>query len=897
MATLSAIFRAQDQMSRQLSNMAGASNKLESALSSLKKVAVGVFAAAGVTNFVKDSTKAFVDFENGMNEVFTLLPDITEKAMGDMTAQVKKFSKEAGVLPEKTVPALYQALSAGVPKENVFEFLEQANKAAVGGVTNLETAVNGLASVTNSYGRDVISSQKAADLMFTTVKLGITNFEELSNSLYNVLPSASAAGVGFEDVSASLAALTAQKVPTSVATTRIRAAIDELSKAGTKTDKIFRQVAGKSFKEFIAQGGNLQEAFQVLEKEAQRTSLGINDLFGSIEAGGAALALTGKGTDAFTNAMEEMANASGATDAAFGKMEKGLKRKIEKMKANFEVFKLEVGGRVAGALNVAFEAGSKFINFLQVKFAPIIDAVKAKFGQIGAAFSSFTDMIKSGETITHSFWMSFKKMFGEGAAGVIADFIGYFEFGIKGLMAFMRGDLDGAADLFYSMFPDEAATQGKVNAIMTVLTTMKTTFEGIMKAIAPIAEKTFGLVASIFQSKTEFLSGMLPKIAEGFQSIMPKVESIMQTLGGYFEGLMPIVQEFVSGLYNNIKGIVPLIVGVVDKVLGAISNVMPKLVPVTQELVQGIGGTINDLIPIVMSVVTFVADNILPILIDAFQFLGGTVIPTVVGAFSSWLPRIGSIVQNLWTLIQPILNMVVENIKTVFPFIKDVIMGAISSIIGVIDGLLAILDGLIKFITGVFTGDWRKAWEGIKDIFGGIFNTLGALLKVPINAVIALINQAIRGVNKLGIKIPDWVPIIGGKAFNLNIPEMPMLAKGSSSAPDAFIAGEKGPELITGAAGSTVFPKRETDKILSAMNRPLNVSAPSAQAFNPMYEESSMVEEKHITLDINGNGEIKIDKGTSKEEILEILLEYLKPILMSILKQEIFEEGDLSYEF
>ncbi|WP_250160222.1 phage tail tape measure protein [Caloranaerobacter azorensis] len=282
-----------------------------------------------------------------------------------------------------------------VPKDNVFSFLETANKAAVGGVTNLETAVDGLTTVVNSYGADVIDVNKASDLMFTTVKLGKTNFEQLSQSLFNVLPSASAAGVKFEDVSAALATLTAQGVPTSVATTRVRAAIDELSKAGTKTDKIFRQVAGKSFKEFIASGGNLQQALQLLEKEAKKNNLGINDLFSSIEAGGAALALTGDATEMFTNALNEMNKASGATDAAFGKMEKGLKRKIEKLKANFEVFKLQVGGRAAGALNVLFDTGSKVSSFLQSKFNKTIDKLINKFKPATKAIEEMKNSLKN----------------------------------------------------------------------------------------------------------------------------------------------------------------------------------------------------------------------------------------------------------------------------------------------------------------------------------------------------------------------------------------------------------------------------------------------------------------------------------------------------------------------
>ena len=77
---------------------------------------------------------------------------------------------------------------------------------------------------------------------------------------------------------------------------------------------------------------------------------------------------------------------------------------------------------------------------------------------------------------------------------------------------------------------------------------------------------------------------------------------------------------------------------------------------------------------------------------------------------------------------------------------------------------------MITFITGVFSGSWSQAWEGIKQIFGSAFDGLVALCKAPLNAVIAIINKAISGINGLGLTIPEWVPILGGKSFSVNIP-------------------------------------------------------------------------------------------------------------------------------
>lgn len=97
------------------------------------------------------------------------------------------------------------------------------------------------------------------------------------------------------------------------------------------------------------------------------------------------------------------------------------------------------------------------------------------------------------------------------------------------------------------------------------------------------------------------------------------------------------------------------------------------------------------------------------------------------------------------------------------------------------EGLKRYLRGIIDFITGIFTGDWKKAWGGVKDVFGGIFDSLKGLVKTPINWIIDKLNRFISGLNK--IQVPDWVPAVGGKG--INIPQIPKLAKGAVIPPRA----------------------------------------------------------------------------------------------------------------
>ena len=190
----------------------------------------------------------------------------------------KKPVRKIGKAPEEVVQSAYDALSAGVPEENLFEFLKVAGEGAVAGVTDLSTAVNGLTNVVNAYGQDMLSFQNASDIIFNTVKIGKSTYEELSSTLYNVIPIASSIGVKFEDIGAAVALMTSMGTPTAQATTQIRQALVELNSEGTAADITFRELAGTSFKEFIQEGGNLQEALQMMEESARANGKEVNFL-------------------------------------------------------------------------------------------------------------------------------------------------------------------------------------------------------------------------------------------------------------------------------------------------------------------------------------------------------------------------------------------------------------------------------------------------------------------------------------------------------------------------------------------------------------------------------------------------------------------------------------------
>ncbi len=444
MSKLSGVFQ---QVQSDIGNFG---SKLTSIGSSLSSVGTGM--TAGITAPILAAsagigivTNEAVGFEKGMAQVFTLLPNISEKGMGSMTQDVLDFSDKMKITTDTVVPALYDAIGSGVPKENVFSFLEVAQKSAVAANTDLGTSVNGLTSILNAYGTENINVAQASDILFTGINVGKMTFEELSKSLYDVVPTAASLKVPFSDITAALAAMTAQGTPTTVATTQLRQLLVELSKDGSKTAETFEALAGKSFAQFIKEGGNLNGAIQILNDGMGKTVPGskdlqkammeladptsnlaqefealtgksfkdfqkeggtaeqaidklglkfgdtkerVSDYFGSVEAGNAILSLTGQGAGIFNNALGEMDKSAGATEKAYQRMSETSSKSMDEIKASFQLMAVELGSKVLPVLN------DTLVPLFQDTIIPAMEKAIPVIGKILEAFNGLPQPVK-----------------------------------------------------------------------------------------------------------------------------------------------------------------------------------------------------------------------------------------------------------------------------------------------------------------------------------------------------------------------------------------------------------------------------------------------------------------------------------------------------------------------
>jgi TP901 family phage tail tape measure protein len=308
-------------------NNKGLSNAI--ALGNLKAKALQYVASHAIK-----ATKAFIQFESTLRKTNTLMGKSTEE-LGKMGRELETVAMKTGVTAQQLAEGMYDALSAGVDPERITGFMEDMAKLSVAGFTDVSTAVDATTTVMNIYGDQVGEVNDVMDVLVATQNKGKTTVDELGRTLSNVLPTAESLGIQFHEVSGALALMTANGVKTSVATTQLRAMLAELGKEGSNADKVFQEIAGETFPEFIENGGDMTEAIQMMGDHSEKTGIRMANMFGSIEAGNSAMLLAKNNGEDLAEAIEGIADSSGTTDKAVEEMSDSIDFQLRRMTAGF----------------------------------------------------------------------------------------------------------------------------------------------------------------------------------------------------------------------------------------------------------------------------------------------------------------------------------------------------------------------------------------------------------------------------------------------------------------------------------------------------------------------------------------------------------------------------------
>lgn len=339
-----------------VSDKAGAAGeKLTKAGNALLPVTAAV-GALGVA-----SSKMALDFEDAMAKVYTIA-DEAEVPLEQMEQEILNLSDQTGIAAGEIANNVYDAISAGQKTGDAVNFVTESTKLAKAGFAEAGQSLDVLTTILNAYGMEASEVNKVSDMLIQTQNKGKVTVGQLSSVMGKVIPTANAANVSLDQLCAGYAIMTSRGIAAAETTTYLNSMLNELSKSGTVANKTIKEQTGKSFQDLMKSGKSLAEVLKILEDTAKKNNKTIADMFGSAEAGKAALSLMADGVEGFNGQVAGMQDSVGATDAAFEK----LQTPAEKMRKTLNNIK-----------NGAIDLGNAFMETL----APMIEAVMDKIKQ------------------------------------------------------------------------------------------------------------------------------------------------------------------------------------------------------------------------------------------------------------------------------------------------------------------------------------------------------------------------------------------------------------------------------------------------------------------------------------------------------------------------------------
>lgn len=304
---------------------------------------------------------------------------------------------------------------------------------------------------------------------------------------------------------------------------------------------------------------------------------------------------------------------------------------------------------------------------------------------------------------------------------------------------------------------------------------------------------TGGIATNVKNMKTAFVRGIGNMISSVNTALAP-----MGGLSGVLSQLGTMGQQFFTIIGQGLGIILPPLIQIIQGIMPMFNQMMATIMPMLQQAVSTIMPVLIDLVNTLLPPIMEIVSMILPMLVsllqpvlDLLQPLLELVKPFIEVLFALITPLVEilseilpPIIDLFSTLIQAILPPLTNAFKTMANVISSAVRGAFNIIKPIFDNIKGILQGIINFVKGVFTGNWSQAWQGVKNIFSNIVQGIANIFKAPINFIIGAINGFIRGLNK--IKIPDWVPVVGGMGFHIN--EIPQLKVGTNFVPEDTMA-------------------------------------------------------------------------------------------------------------
>lgn len=320
---------------------------------------------------------------------------------------------------------------------------------------------------------------------------------------------------------------------------------------------------------------------------------------------------------------------------------------------------------------------------------------------------------------------------------------------------------------------------------------------------------------------------LIPLIQQIIEEILPVIEENLPLLTDFISqlvsSLMPLVESLLPPIMDLFNLLLPILIQFIEQILPPIIELLTTLLPPIMKLVETLLPPLIDLFAALITPLAEILSAILPPLIDVINML----LEPIMALIDQLLPPLTELFKGLMPIFDA-LSPVIEFLGQLF---SKVLGGAIEAIMPIIEGVMDVFGGLIDFIAGVFSGNWEQAWNGIVDMFKGIFNLIPTIVEGIINRAIAIINGIIWGINQLtgAIGIPA-------------IPEIPnvSLPRFHTGGIVDFAMGE-GPALLKD--GEMVLTQKQQAELFALANGNYSDAANSSVIVvnSPLYLDGKLI--------------------------------------------------------
>lgn len=649
------VLRARDEASRILrsfSDRLRATDKEAAAAASAQFARGAALATAGVAvagsalaigQAFNSAANAAVEYNEKVALTVTQLDDVnlSFQQVRDMGLAM---AREMPVQFEEIQDSLYDIFSSietdGPGAEKILRGIGQA---AIGGKVDMQTAGRGILQIMNAWKLGAEDVTHINDVMFQLVRKGVGTYEEFSKTMGRSIPSALKAGQSVEDLAGMMAFLTRNGLSTAMASTAAARALDAISKPATI--KRFEELgiavtdAQGKFRPMADIAGELREKLaNMTPKEAAAK---LQDLFkgsgGTIQAMRFFNLAVQDGQGLLQSLTDDMHNAGGAAQEAYDVMANTPAAKLQEMRNQWEVMKVEIGDRVLP---------------VKLKLAEILMKLFDAFNNLSPGMKDF--IVKAAMIGTTVMLI----------VGVLMAIIGTF------LMFSAAATMAGVG------LGTIAAVVGGVVVGL-----------GALVAIGVLVYKNWETIKQVGLQVWEGLKAGLSAFLSGFSDFAQNVIGFGKEVWGY---LGPIFQRLW------------------DVIVTGVMSLWPKIQPPLQALGESF---------------TFLFDNL-----------------KTVGE------RFGNVLIAVFNFLKPVFYALVGVIGVVVEAVTSGLGPAFEFLGGLFSNLLSIISGAVNIIVGLLTGDWSRAWQGVKDIVLNTFGAIGNLVMGVVTTVIAVIGGFVKGI-------------------------------------------------------------------------------------------------------------------------------------------------------